>query len=166
MSRRARQPRLSLLRREIEGAGLADSTQRYFFDLVGPGEREVDDVGLRFSDLDAAYMDAHRAIDEISREMLRNRTDFRLYRFEIRDERGRLLMETPFDERLRGAVVRPPHEPNDLAARVQATLERNRRLRSEVAGGLDETRAVVAELHATVQRVRDASSARVDPACG
>lgn len=145
---------------------MARPTQRYFFDLVGPGDRQVDDVGLRFSDLDAAYMDAHRAIDEISLEMLRSRIDFRRYRFEIRDESGRLLMETPFDERLRGSVVRPAPDLNDLSVRIEATLEHNRRLRSEIAGGLHQARAGIAKLHTTVQRMRDSYAAQVDAGRG
>lgn len=140
--------------------------QRYFFDLVGPGERQVDDVGLRFSDLDAAYMDAHRAIDDISLEMLRDRIDFRRYRFEIRDENGRLLMEAPFDERLRNAAPRTGSGPSDVAIRVKATLARNRSLRSEVAGRLDEARASVERLRATLQRARDAAKGHVDPSGG
>jgi hypothetical protein len=139
---------------------------RYFFDLVGPQERQIDDVGLTFNDLDAAYIDAHRAIDDISLEMLRDRIDYRQYRFEIRDDGGRLLMEALFDERLRNAAHRPSAASNDLAVRVKANLARNRSLRSEVAGRLDEARAGVDRLRATLERAGDAAKGHVDTADG
>ena len=139
---------------------------RYFFDLVGPKERQIDDVGLTFNDLDAAYIDAHRAIDDISLEMLRDRIDYRQYRFEIRDDGGRLLMEALFDERLRNAAHRPSAASNDLAVRVKANLARNRSLRSEVAGRLDEARAGVDRLRATLERAGDAAKGHVDTADG
>lgn len=139
---------------------------RYFFDLVGPQERQIDDVGLTFNDLDAAYIDAHRAIDDISLEMLRDRIDYRQYRFDIRDDGGRLLMEALFDERLRNAAHRPSAASNDLAVRVKANLARNRSLRSEVAGRLDEARAGVDRLRATLERAGDAAKGHVDTADG
>jgi len=139
---------------------------RYFFDLVGPQERQIDDVGLTFNDLDAAYIDAHRAIDDISLEMLRDRIDYRQYRFEIRDDGGRLLMEALFDERLKNAAHRPSAASNDLAVRVKANLARNRSLRSEVAGRLDEARAGVDRLRATLERAGDAAKGHVDTADG
>lgn len=139
---------------------------RYFFDLVGPQDRQVDDVGLTFDDLDAAYIDAHRAIDDISLEMLRDRIDYRRYRFEIRDEGGRLLMEALFDERLKNAVQKPSAGPNDLAIRVKATLARSRSLRGELAGRLDEARAGVDRLRATLERAGDAAKRPVDTAGG
>ena len=88
--------------------------------------------------------------------MLRNRIDFRPYCFEIRDEEGRLLLEAPFDERL-NSPVRHPSDDADLPGLIEATRTQNRRLRGEVAGGVDEARMRVSSLHATLQRTRGGS---------
>ena len=128
----------------------------YFFDLASPGTLEVDEVGVDFADLHIAYLDACRAVLEISGEMVRVRRDPTRHRFEVRDAWGRSLLDIPFAEMLRPSRP-PPHRAfltQTLRSSVQATLARNRALRLEVSAGCRVARATMAQARATLERAR------------
>ena len=128
----------------------------YFFDLASPGVLEIDEIGSDFADIHDAYLDACRAVLEISVEMVRARLDPTRHRIEIRDERGRALIDIPFTEMLRTPIPPPPRAFPKEALRnsIVATLARNRALRSEVSAGCRAARATVAQARATVERAR------------
>lgn len=65
---------------------------------------ETDDTGLDLPDLHHAYLEAHRAIPDIAREMLIEGRDPLECVFIIADRKGRRLMEVPFEE------ILPPSE--------------------------------------------------------
>ena len=128
----------------------------YFFDLASPGKIEIDESGIEFSDLEAAYLDACRAVLEISGEMVQARRDPTDHRFEVRDTHGRALLDIPFIEMLRSSRSPPPRAfmAEALHRSVQATLARNSALRSEVSAGCLAARATVAQARVTLERAR------------
>lgn len=65
---------------------------------------ESDDIGLELRDLHHAYLEAHRAIPDLARDMLIEGGDPLTCTFVIADEKGRRLMEVPFEE------ILPPSE--------------------------------------------------------
>ena len=74
---------------------------RYYFHLVSPEGVSADDMGSEFSDVEAAFLNAHEAAFEMSVEMLRERHDPSRHRFEIRDAAGQMLFDLPFSEVMR-----------------------------------------------------------------
>ena len=110
----------------------------------------------RFLNLDVAYLDACRAVLEISDEMLREGRDPTRHRFELRDVHGRALLDIPFVERLRPSPGPPPRafQTNALRSAVKANLARNRTLRLELTAKCLTARATVAQARATLERAR------------
>lgn len=127
----------------------------FFFDLAGPGVLEVDEIGTEFVDLHAGYLDACRAVLEISGEMLRDRRDPSRHRFEVRDGRGRALMDIPFREMLQPSGPAPRAHPTaEVRSALAAAVARNRELRSELSAGWASARETVAAARLTLQRAR------------
>ncbi len=127
---------------------------RYFFDLASPAGLEPDDMGIEFPDLDAAYLEAVHAIGEITLELLRKREDPGRYRFEVRDETRRLVMELSFAEVLRPRLVVAPAAATDTHEQLRQSLERSRALKAELAEGLVKARAAIETARATLARSR------------
>jgi hypothetical protein len=73
---------------------------RFFFDLRNGSVLERDELGLELPDVEAAYLEAHRAAIDIWSEACREgrKPDYRC--FEIRDSEGRVVVELPFTEAL------------------------------------------------------------------
>ena len=129
---------------------------RFFFDLASPGGVERDDLGVIFTGVEAAYVDACRAALEISVDMLRDRQDPGAHRFEVRDEAASLVMEIPFTEVLQpGGPAAAPRRPHRLHRQIQATLGRSRRLRAEVSEELARARSALETAQATLRRNRN-----------
>ena len=106
----------------------------FFFDLCAPDSFERDAVGLSFESLDVAYLSASQAAMDISIDMLRERKDPSRHRFEVRDGEGRIVLELPFAEVLHpGKCVKPPPTAGQVHARLQASLDRNRKLKADMA---------------------------------
>ena len=104
----------------------------FFFDLFTSKHFERDAEGLPFDSLEAAYLSASQAAVDISIDMLRERKDPSGYRFEVRDSDGQVVLELPFSEVLRaGRTAKPPALPGQ--AQLQASLERNRKLKADLA---------------------------------
>ena len=74
---------------------------RYFFHLATDAGYSIDQEGLNFEDLDAAYLDACRAVLDMSLQMLRAQQDPNRHRFDIADDAGAVLLDIPFSEVLR-----------------------------------------------------------------
>jgi hypothetical protein len=128
---------------------------RFFFDLAGPGGVERDDLGVVFTGVEAAYVDACRAVLEISVDMLRDRRDPGGHRFEVRDEVGVLVLEIPFSEVLQpGGPSSPPAGPDGRSGRIKATLGLSRRLRAEVSAELVRARSALETTQQTLRRYR------------
>lgn len=112
---------------------------RFYFDLSTSEHFERDAVGAMFATLEAAYLDACRAVIDISFELLRERKDPSRYQFEIRDAGGQVVWELPFAEVLQpGRTARPRQiQAHDL---LRQSLDRNRKLKSELVDILVQTR--------------------------
>ena len=115
----------------------------FFFDLTTPDDFEPDGVGVTFPSLEAAYLSANQAAVDMSIEMLRERRDPSGYRFDVRDQDGRMVMEIPFSEVLSLGRNAKPREADRLHDRLQAALDRSRRLRGELTEALAQARASV-----------------------
>ena len=96
----------------------------FFFDFDTPEGFERADVGVPFASIEAAFLSAHQAAVEMIVELLRNGRDAGGRRFEVRDERGSVVLELPFLEVLhpRGsagprAATATPQPRQDALAR-------------------------------------------------
>ena len=78
----------------------------FFFDLRSRGGIEPDDTGLEFPSAEIAYMEACRAIPDLTAELARAGGSPRGYAFEVTDEAVRVLWRIPFSEIL-GTRERP-----------------------------------------------------------
>ena len=85
--------------------------QRYFFDFRQAGVRVPDTQGLEFRDVEQAYLEAHRAAQEMWSELLKQRRDPRRCVFEVCNQAGELLFVFPFQEVMDCCTDRqaPPH---------------------------------------------------------
>jgi len=72
--------------------------QRYFFDFRQAGIKVQDTQGLMFRDVEQAYLEAHRAAQEMWSELLKQRRDPRRCVFEVRNQAGEVLFLFPFQE--------------------------------------------------------------------
>ena len=121
----------------------------YYFDLVGPSDRQVDEMGLPLPDLDHAYLEGHRAILDMSREMMKDQIDPGLYRFEVRDREGTVL-EIPFLEVLRPGRGRSSTDPASAMTQIALTMRRNETLRQEVTMALGEAQSTMTSIRAAL----------------
>jgi hypothetical protein len=97
---------------------------RYYFHLKVGRERYPDDLGIEFSNLETAYLDAFQAARDMWMELLNNREDPTTRSFEISVANdGRLLLTLPFKEVLEAA--RKPIPP--LKPLTQASISSKRR---------------------------------------
>ncbi len=107
---------------------------RYFFHLATDAGYSIDEEGLNFEDLDAAYLDACRAVLDMSLHMLRSQQDPNRHRFDIADDAGAVLLDIPFSEVMRSrSSTSVGREKVDLHAKLEVGLTRVRTLRNEVA---------------------------------
>ena len=121
---------------------------RYFFDLASPGAVERDELGIEFDDLDMAYLDAWRAVAEISAEMSGEGRDPSRLRFDVRDACRRPLLDIPFGEMTKPCRLRPPPPSAAVLAAVAIQRARSDELKAQL-------RVVVAEAEATLDVSRE-----------
>ena len=132
----------------------------FYFHLRTPAGWERDQDGLDFTGLEAAYLDACRAIPDMAADLVRRKHDPLPYGFEIADEAGQLLMEVPFSEVLAsGHKPRQPVRPA-LPQKAQAEMERTVRLIAAIMGEREALQASLRETRELVARVRQVSAAR------
>jgi hypothetical protein len=125
------------------------SDVKVVFRLVSPGEHSADEIGADFPDVDAAYLDAHKAALDMTCDLLRQRCDPRRYQFEIADCDGRFLMDLPFSE------VMPRTQPRmQIHRKLQERIARCRKLRTDLATECRKTRSTLALAQATLARSR------------
>ncbi|MGX1099185.1 DUF6894 family protein [Amorphus sp. MBR-141] len=114
----------------------------FFFHFRQGPQLSRDEEGSDFASLEDAYLDVHRAIQEMWEELLSARCDPRDCAFEICDESGLLLMTVPFTEVLDSCVRRhagPPARTRPDYSEVATTIDRSVRLRSEVSESFRQT---------------------------
>lgn len=70
----------------------------FYFDVRSRCRLEPDETGLEFASAEIAYMEACKAIPDLTVELLRAGGTFQGYAFEVSDEAGRMLWRIPFSE--------------------------------------------------------------------
>jgi 2-succinyl-5-enolpyruvyl-6-hydroxy-3-cyclohexene-1-carboxylate synthase len=108
----------------------------YFFHLISPAERCLDDLGSHLPDVEQAYLEVYQAALDISFEMLRLRRDPSQLRFEVTNESGEVLFDLPFSEAL---------HPTNKAASLTSLHEKLRQ-------NFDRQRALTSEFREQVQK--------------
>jgi hypothetical protein len=107
---------------------------RFFFHFTDQDGR--DDIGTVFPSLEAAYLDAYKAVAEISFEKFRAHDDPTNDGVEISDEGGRILMHIPFSEILRPRrkvnIQANGHATNRATQACQRQMLRSHTLWSEL----------------------------------
>ena len=131
----------------------------YFFNLAGKdGYYSADEDGVAFRDVEAAYLDVHRAILDISFDMLRARRDPASLRFEVTDQTGVIVLDVPFTE-----VLRPGRMPRDpLSEQFRVDLKREMQRSQTLKADLSQQ---IADAHVTIEKTRQLLS-RARPALG
>jgi len=130
----------------------------FYFHLRTPAGWERDDIGLDFIGLEAAYLDACRAIPAMAAELAKSKHDPLRYVFEIADKAGQLLMEVPFSEMLdKGHKPRRPGMPA-LTQKAQAEMERTVRLIAALTEEREALRTSLREMRELVARAREVSA--------
>lgn len=71
---------------------------RFFFDFSQAGDFTADAVGIELADSEESYLEAIKAAQEMWSELLKQRSDPRCCRFEVRSEGGDVLFCIPFQE--------------------------------------------------------------------
>ena len=99
----------------------------FFFHLRKRDCLERDDIGVECADLDVAYLQACETIPDLSADLLREGHDPMACAFEISSGNGMLLMQVPFDER-----VRRRRRPSPSAFAAVARMEQTMRLLADV----------------------------------
>jgi hypothetical protein len=80
--------------------------RRFFFDFREVDDRYPDTVGTEFANVEEAYLEAFKAAQEMWGELLKQRRDPRLCRFEVRSAGGDALFVLPFQEVLDSCRIR------------------------------------------------------------
>jgi hypothetical protein len=70
----------------------------FFFDFRQGDSSTPDSMGSEFDSTELAYLEAHKAAEEMWSDLLKNRRDPRRCAFEVRDAERRLLFVLPFLE--------------------------------------------------------------------
>jgi hypothetical protein len=70
----------------------------FFFDVRSRCALEADDTGLELASAEVAYLEACKAIPELTADLVREGNTPQSYAFEVTDEAGRLLWLIPFSE--------------------------------------------------------------------
>jgi hypothetical protein len=123
----------------------------YYFHIASPNEFTSDEIGVECRDVEAAYLDAFQGALEISIEMLRQRQNPFVYRFEICNKDGELLLDLPFSEIL--APAARPAPTSQLYQSLQRHHQRAQKAQGDlkleceqVRSLLRSTRALLASL--------------------
>ena len=129
---------------------------RYFFHLEEPGGLDRDEIGAEFATPEAAYLDAYKAVLDISLEMLHARQDPTRRAFLVLDATGRQVMEIPFIEVLRpGSAPAPPSTRDQwVRSSVAAAMARGRELKAELRDSVADARTTVLRSRALLQEAR------------
>ncbi|MFE1599047.1 DUF6894 family protein [Methylobacterium sp. ID0610] len=125
----------------------------FYFHLKNGDAIDRDEVGTECPSLEAAYLEACRALVGMAIDMIRAREDPMRLGFEITDARGQALMEVPLSDALKRGrrPCRPPSPAAALGMRAQG--DRTARLIGELTrqqavlqGTLAETQRLLAQM--------------------
>ncbi|MGA7809864.1 MAG: hypothetical protein WCB02_35225 [Bradyrhizobium sp.] len=117
----------------------------------------MDEIGVEFSSVEAAYLNGYDAMLEIAFEKLRLRQDPAEDAFEIMDGEGHMLMHVPVSEVLRPR--RPTGTPavylgRQIIAACEQQLARSQTLRAELRAEFKKTRSALETVQANLARLR------------
>ena len=130
---------------------------RFYFHLRTPKGLERDEIGLELAGVEAAYLDACRAIPDMSAALVKQKRDPLRYGFEIADAAGQFLMEVPFSEMLdRDREPRWLTMPA-LAQKAHAEMERTVRLIAAMAEEQKALQTSLREMQELLARARGIS---------
>lgn len=79
----------------------------FFFDFRQGADFIADAVGIEFANVEEAYLEVAKAVEEMWSELLIQRRDPRLCSFEVRNQSGDTLFIFPFEELLDSCKDRP-----------------------------------------------------------
>ena len=131
---------------------------KFFFNFRQGNSYQADDLGCEFETVEAAYLGAFAAAQDMWRELLIKREDPLLCAFEVMDQAGNDLFTVPFLEVLdvcRGRV----HRPMQQAPRphhVQQAMDNRReaeRVLSEVSSTVASTRSTLRQTWSLLDQV-------------
>jgi Domain of unknown function (DUF6894) len=115
---------------------------RYFFHLSTPEHYSLDEIGVEYPSVEAAYLGAHQAALDMSVDLLRDHVDPSRHAFDIVDQHGQMLFDLPFSEVTRPVDHVPPH--SHLHAAILRNHSRAKRATSELMETFARTRSLLA----------------------
>lgn len=121
----------------------------YFHLLVGK-ERYPDDLGVEFDSVEAAYLDAFRAAQEMWSELLKDGKDPTTHGFEISDADGKVLLTLPFKEVLEATRKPTPHS-RTISASINL-IELTQTITAALYQQIQDTRAIIEISKQTIHR--------------
>ena len=132
----------------------------FYFHLRGPSGLSRDELGLDLPDMETAYLEADRAVNDVAGELQAKRLNPRSYAFEITNAAGEPVLELPFLETLdRVSRRRGVHLPKSVKVAVEQA-ERMMRLVSEVAQQTDIARENLRQTSDLIRMLRSGPSER------
>lgn len=136
---------------------------RFHFNLREGGHLSLDDLGIEFSSLDEAYLEAFHAAQEIWVERVRERRTSRDCAFEITDGAGVLLLTLPFEEVMEQSKPSRPVSGGRSPAFLEAlhNASRMKRLSIELSVQLRRTEEALRTSKALLARSEKASRFRM-----
>lgn len=117
---------------------------RFYFHLATGEDYERDEIGSEHVDANQAYLEAFEAAQQMTLDLIRERRHVGRHRFDICDERGRLIMQVPFAEIVGQRIG--PQEAVAVAHRGQALVAEVRDQIITARGELDALWSVLNRL--------------------
>ncbi|MCJ2087401.1 hypothetical protein MKK88_15615 [Methylobacterium sp. E-005] len=119
----------------------------FYFHLLGPHGHQQDDEGLELADVEAAYLEAFKAVPGMGSDLAATARNPIRYGFEITDAHGTILMVLPFAEVLDRGRKRS-RRPTGLR------LRKGRAEMGRTAGLIIELRDAHAKLNVTLSETQ------------
>lgn len=124
----------------------------HFRDEVG---LECDELGCEFPDVETAYLEAFAAATSLWTEMLEQRRDPRLARFEVSDADGHSIFELPLSEVLASTTARSLKREWSRADAAQDRAQHVVVMTKRLGEQIDETRRRVQETRDLLKQIAD-----------
>jgi hypothetical protein len=117
---------------------------RYFFHLWTGTEYRRDDEGSELATVADAYAEAFETAQDVAIDLIRNRKNASIHRFDVVDDSNRLILEVPFSE-IVGSRAAP--------YQIIHAMQKGHDLVGDVSDQIVAARIAVQELGETLQKL-------------
>jgi len=125
---------------------------RFFFDFRQAGHLVPDSEGIEFASVEQAYLEAHRAAQDMWSELLKQRHDPRRCLFEVRNAAGEMLFVFPFQEVMDSCTDRVVPPLQHSLENLLETHNYAKRVRDELRQHVRNSQRVLEESHSLLRQ--------------